>query len=107
MFNQDALFKGYKKRLEKLPKSKAGSEATRMVSGSRPSSICCLSDLRTKVIFTTPNGVPNYEIARCVVADYLQQLFIFPPYTRGILQRSEIESNPKLAMRTYLEVLPA
>ena len=31
MFNQDALFKGYKKRLEKLPKAKPGSEATRMV----------------------------------------------------------------------------
>lgn len=33
MFNQDALFKGYKKRLEKLPKAKPGSEATRMASG--------------------------------------------------------------------------
>lgn len=32
MFNQDALFKGYKKRLESLPKAKPGSEATRMVS---------------------------------------------------------------------------
>jgi len=32
VFNQDALFKGYKKRLEKLPKAKPGSEATRMVS---------------------------------------------------------------------------
>lgn len=31
MFNQDALFKGYKKRLEKLPKPKAGSEGARMV----------------------------------------------------------------------------
>ncbi|CAM9475166.1 unnamed protein product [Scytosiphon promiscuus] len=30
VFNQDALFKGYKKRLEKLPKAKAGSEASRM-----------------------------------------------------------------------------
>eukprot|EP00903_Cladosiphon_okamuranus_P010253 g9708.t1 len=30
VFNQDALFKGYKKRLEKLPKAKPGSEATRM-----------------------------------------------------------------------------
>lgn len=32
MFNQDALFKGYKKRLEALPKAKPGSEAARMVS---------------------------------------------------------------------------
>lgn len=31
MFNQDALFKGYKKRLDKLPKAKAGSESARMV----------------------------------------------------------------------------
>ena len=31
MFNQDALFKGYKKRLEKLPKAKAGSEGAKMV----------------------------------------------------------------------------
>eukprot|EP00904_Undaria_pinnatifida_P005712 jgi/Undpi1/2270/HiC_scaffold_13.g05656.m1 len=30
VFNQDALFKGYKKRLEKLPKPKAGSEGARM-----------------------------------------------------------------------------
>ncbi|CAN0032939.1 unnamed protein product [Pylaiella littoralis] len=30
VFNQDALFKGYKKRLEKLPRAKPGSEATRM-----------------------------------------------------------------------------
>lgn len=36
MFNQDALFKGYKKRLEKLPKAKPGSEATRMVSDGPP-----------------------------------------------------------------------
>lgn len=31
VFNQDALFKGYKKRLDKLPKAKAGSESARMV----------------------------------------------------------------------------
>lgn len=31
VFNQDALFKGYKKRLDKLPKAKAGAEASRMV----------------------------------------------------------------------------
>ncbi|CAM9916693.1 unnamed protein product [Ascophyllum nodosum] len=30
VFNQDALFKGYKKRLDKLPKAKLGSDATRM-----------------------------------------------------------------------------
>ncbi|CAM9812431.1 unnamed protein product [Ectocarpus sp. 6 AP-2014] len=30
VFNQDALFKGYKKRLDKLPKAKAGSESARM-----------------------------------------------------------------------------
>ena len=31
VFNQNALFKGYKKRLSKLPKAKAGSDSTKMV----------------------------------------------------------------------------
>lgn len=35
VFNQDALFKGYKKRLGKLPKAKTGSDSTKMVNTMR------------------------------------------------------------------------